>query len=159
MGRIQFDRSAPNTVVITKGIPIPYRRNYIQRALGRDIYRLIPARIEISIDNSGLGKALLILVAKNHVWITQTIYIASLEIFGFDDLDSKNIIGNISLALAHWRSVLLDDRRASVYIDLVLELVKLMGGIFDVVKFHKRLHEWSVQETSDRVILQTSGKN
>lgn len=114
-------------------IPVPYSGNDIERALSDDIYRFIPARIQVTVDYSGLGKTFLILIAEDYIRVARSIHITSLEVLRFHNLDRENIIGGFFLPLRDWRRMTLDHSSTSVNVHFVLELVQLMGSEIDVV--------------------------
>lgn len=64
--------------MIPQSVPIPYSSNYVQGSLGGNVHGLVPTGIEITIYDSRFGEALLVLIAKHHVWITETAHVAGL---------------------------------------------------------------------------------
>lgn len=76
--------------MITKRIPIPYRGDDVQRTLCADVDCLIPSRIKVAIHDPCLCKTLLVLIAQNHVWVTESVHVTGFQVFSFDDLDGED---------------------------------------------------------------------
>lgn len=140
---VQLERSPANTVVVSHGVPVPDSSDDIQWALRCDIYRLIPPWVQVAVNDPCLGQAFLILVTEHNVRIAVTANIASFEILCLDDLDSKDVVVNLLLALGDRRCMPLNDSCTRIHIDLVLQFVKLGSGKVDVVKLHERLEPMS----------------
>lgn len=136
---VQLERSSANAVVVTHGVPIPDRSDYVQWALRRDIYRLIPPRVQVAIYDPCLGQAFLILVTEHDIGVAVTANIASLEIFRLNYFDSEDIVIDLLLALSDRGCMALNDSGARIHVDLVLQFVKLGSGKVDVVELHKGL--------------------
>ena len=136
---VQLKRSPTNTVVVTHRIPVPDRSDGVQWALGRDIDRFIPPWVQVAIYNPRLGQAFLIFVTKNDVGIAVTTNIASLKIFCLDNFYCEDVIIDLLLALSDGRCMALNDSGARIYIDLVLQFVKLGSSKVNIVELYEGL--------------------
>lgn len=135
---IQFHRRPSDIVMVAKCVVVPYRSDQVDRPLNSNVEGLIPARVEIAMDNAGLVEAFLILVTKDDVGVTKPVRVASFEIFGLHDLDCEGVLGRF-LGLLPRTIDSVDDGSAAIWIHLALELIELLHCVLDVVKFDKRL--------------------
>lgn len=101
--------------------------------MGSDVHSLVPARIQIAINNSCLSQTFLVFIAKDNVRVTEAVDIASFEVLGFDDFDREDIVIYLALSLTYRESVSLYNFNACINIDLPLELVKLLSGELDII--------------------------
>lgn len=92
MHRIQLQRRAPDKVMITNHVVVPDRHNKIERPGHGNVDRLVPARVEVPHNHPGLVKALLVLVAQDHVGITGPVGVAGLQLLALDDLDCEHVV-------------------------------------------------------------------
>ena len=136
---VQLKRSSTNTVVVSHRVPVPDRSDDVQWALGRNIHRFIPPRVQVAIYNPRLGQAFLIFITKNDVGIAVTTDITSLEIFCLDNFDCKDVIIDLLLALRNRRCMALNDSGARIYIDLVLQFIKLGSSKVNIVELYEGL--------------------
>jgi hypothetical protein len=120
--------------MIPHSIPIPDGGNDVQWILSRDIDCLIPSRVQISIDYSGLCQAFLILISEHYIGITVPANITSLEIFCLHNLDGEYIGIYFLLPLSERRCVALDHSCTGVDVDFLLDLIKLNGSKVDIVE-------------------------
>lgn len=134
MRGVQLERCSSNAVMIAESVPIPDSRDDVEWPIGRDIDRLVPSRIEVTVDNSSLRKTLLILIAKDDIRVAQAVHVAGFEILRLDDLNGEDEVV-VANALGWRRRVLLNYLSACVNSDLTFQLVELLHSIFDVVEF------------------------
>lgn len=130
--------------MVTERVPVPDRGDDVEGSVGSDIYRLVPPWVEIGIDDARLCKPFLIFIAEYDIWITETVDVAGLQIFRFDDLDGKDIVVVTEALLWRW-CMLADDFGTCIDIDFLFELVQLQHCVFNVIQLDQRLGEISVE--------------
>lgn len=139
MNGVKFDGCSTNIIMITHCVPIPDCSNDIQGTLSGDVHRILPTGIKVIINDAGLCNSLLVFIGQDHVRVTSTIHIASLQIFGLHNFDSKDVGGGLANLFELWRSILCNDIRTSVDVDFTFKSVKLRQCILDVVQFDQGL--------------------
>ncbi|KAK5624611.1 hypothetical protein RRF57_000327 [Xylaria bambusicola] len=138
MDWVQLERSSAHKIMVTKCIVIPDCCNNVERASHCHIHRFVPPRAQRSHNNSCFVQAFLVFIHKNNIRIARPVWIACLDLLGFNNLDSENVFRwspDLSFRPVHF----LQDRGARIDIHGSLELIQFLHGPFDVVQFDQRL--------------------